>query len=83
VSESDWEGAAAYADALQARFSADPLPWANFVIARGRALAQLGRNGTDAATVAQLERLRTQAARLGMHGEQLGIDAAVRSHPPP
>jgi class 3 adenylate cyclase/tetratricopeptide (TPR) repeat protein len=61
-----WEEAERYAAALEAFTQAEPLPWSDFFIARGRALAARGRGCTDAANTRELERLRDQAERVGL-----------------
>lgn len=43
----DWDAAEACCDTYAAYTAAEPLPWTDFFIARGRALAALGRNSND------------------------------------
>jgi tetratricopeptide (TPR) repeat protein len=61
-----WERADQYADALKSYTSAEPLPWTDFFIARGRALAALGRGQINDAIESDLLRLGDEAARVGM-----------------
>ncbi|HEX9583112.1 MAG TPA: hypothetical protein VGB36_01245, partial [Gammaproteobacteria bacterium] len=44
----------------------EPLPWTDFFIARGRALAAFGRGRRDEVTMQALRRLHDQAARTGL-----------------
>jgi hypothetical protein len=61
-----WDRAEGYAAQLKLYTSAEPLPWADFFIERGRALAALGRGQRDGALESELRRLREQAARVGL-----------------
>lgn len=55
-----------YATALEDFTQAEPLPWSDFFIARGRALSALARGERDRATVQELKRLRDEAQHLGL-----------------
>jgi tetratricopeptide (TPR) repeat protein len=77
--EAEWEAADAYARALKDYFSTEPMPWADFTIARGQALAELGRRGRCDSVVMQLGRLRDEATRLGMRTELAQLEAALES----
>ena len=68
----EWREVERYAAALESYTRAEPLPWAEFHAARGRALAAFGRGARDAATLAELHRLRALAER---HGLQLMVPA--------
>jgi hypothetical protein len=57
----DWPEAARYASALAEFTSSEPLPWSDFFVARGRALAAVGRGQRGETIVRELERLREQA----------------------
>jgi class 3 adenylate cyclase/tetratricopeptide (TPR) repeat protein len=59
-----WDEAERYADALQHFTRPEPLPWADFFVARGRALAAIGRGRADESTKRELERLEAEAHRL-------------------
>jgi hypothetical protein len=61
-----WERAERYADEFKLYTSAEPLPWADFFIERGRALAALGRGERDGGTTNDLRHLQEQATRLGL-----------------
>jgi tetratricopeptide (TPR) repeat protein len=62
----DWDEVERYAAALEAHTKPEPLPWTDFFIARGRALAAVGRGGSDAALSAELTRLRGEGEHLGL-----------------
>ncbi len=55
-----WDEVERHARSLEACMSAEPLPWCQFYIARGRALAAAGSEPSDAA-LAELDRLRAEA----------------------
>lgn len=46
----------------------EPLPWSDFYIARGRALAAYGEGARDEGTVLTLRSLRDEAERVGFGG---------------
>ncbi|HET6521639.1 MAG TPA: tetratricopeptide repeat protein, partial [Geminicoccaceae bacterium] len=73
----DWDGAERHAAALEAHTLAEPLPWAELLIARGRALAAFGRGRRDGATLAELSRLRDEAARAELRIALPALDAAL------
>ena len=62
----DWPRVARYAAALEAYTRAQPLPWAEFFIARGRALAAVGQGARDAEALSALARLRDAAEEAGL-----------------
>jgi tetratricopeptide (TPR) repeat protein len=57
----DWEEAERYAAALAEFTRAEPLPWSDFFIARGCALAAVGRGQRGESLLRDFERLRLQA----------------------
>jgi class 3 adenylate cyclase/tetratricopeptide (TPR) repeat protein len=61
-----WDEAERYAAALEEYTRSEPLPWADFVIARGCALAKWGRGQRESDTAAELERLAAEAERIGL-----------------
>ena len=77
LARSDWDEAERYAGALEAYTSAEPLPYTDFMIARGRALAAFGRGKRDDATMRELKRLRDEAARVGLAPTLSALDAAL------
>ena len=52
--DADWDAALRHAGALEAYTAAEPLPWADLVIASSRALARAGRSRPDKRTRAEL-----------------------------
>jgi hypothetical protein len=62
----DWDEVERYAAALEDFTRPEPLPSSDFFIARGRALAAFGRGQRDAATTEALQRLRDEAAGVGL-----------------
>ena len=61
----EWNEVDRYAQALEYYTSAEPLPYIDFLIARGRALAAFGRGNRDDATVQELQRLHDEANACG------------------
>jgi tetratricopeptide (TPR) repeat protein len=61
-----WHRADHYANELRRYTNEEPLPWADLFIARGRALAALGRGQRDAAIAGELRRIEEQASRVGI-----------------
>ncbi|HYI84922.1 MAG TPA: hypothetical protein VEX11_17155 [Acetobacteraceae bacterium] len=62
----DYDEAERYAAALEGFTCSEPLPWADFFAARGRALAAFGRGRCDPALGRELARLREEGERLGL-----------------
>ena len=62
----EWEAAERHAAALEDYTRAEPLPWSDFIVARGRALATHGRGKGGAGLTAELVRLRDEAERVGL-----------------
>ncbi|MBR0827221.1 AAA family ATPase [Bradyrhizobium manausense] len=61
----DWSAVDRYAASLAAFTEPEPLPWSNFFIARGRALADIGRGRCGDSILAELRRLQSQAGQAG------------------
>jgi class 3 adenylate cyclase/tetratricopeptide (TPR) repeat protein len=59
----DWDGVERHAKALEDYTRPEPLPWSDFFIAWGRALAAWGRGRREPELVAELQRLRNEAER--------------------
>ena len=74
-----WERVESYARALEDYTSAEPLPWSDFFIARGRALAAFGCHGGDAKTLEALQQLRDEAGRAGQKNALPAIEQALAS----
>lgn len=79
LSAGEWDDVERYAAALEDYTRPEPLPWSDFFIARGRALAAHGRGNRDAATIAELARLKDEAERVKLRSALPGLVAAVRS----
>jgi tetratricopeptide (TPR) repeat protein len=75
----EWREAERYAGALEAYTRPEPLPWADFHAARGRALAACGAGRRDRSVMEQLERLRAEAVGVGFMSALAAIEAALRA----
>jgi tetratricopeptide (TPR) repeat protein len=73
--------ALAHADALERYTGDDPLPWSDFYIARGRALAANARDPRDPAARVMLAHLRRQARAIGFHVAATRIEDALERAP--
>ena len=73
----DWPRVERYAAALEDYTRAQPLPWADFYIARGRALAAVGRGARDEKTLGEIARLRAAAEEVGLKIAVPALDAAL------
>jgi tetratricopeptide (TPR) repeat protein len=62
----EWDEVERYAAALETYTEPEPLPWADFFIHWGRALAAHGRDQHDDATRCELRRIRDEAKRLNL-----------------
>ena len=62
----EWDAVEPYAKRLETYTREQPLPWPDFMIARGRALAAWGRGIRDASLVTELGRLRDVAVGSGL-----------------
>ena len=56
----EWAEAERFCDKLVAYTAKEPFPWADFIIARGRALSRVGRGETGEALLVTLESLHRQ-----------------------
>lgn len=75
----DPDGAMRHAAALETRSRSEPLPWSEFFIARGRALAVHAADVRAPATRAVLMRLREDGQRMGLLVSVVALDAALAS----
>ena len=66
LANGDWDEAERYAAKLEAYTRNQPLPWSDFLLARGRALAAWGRGARSEAVLADLKRLHHVAAQHGL-----------------
>jgi tetratricopeptide (TPR) repeat protein len=73
----EWAAAERYAAALESYTRPEPLPWADFHVARGRALAAFGGGARDDDTIAGLRRLRDAAERAGLQLMLPALQAAL------
>jgi predicted ATPase len=62
----DWAEAERYAARLETYTRAQPLPWSDFLICRGRALATWGRGVRSAAVLGEIQRLHDIAVERGL-----------------
>jgi hypothetical protein len=67
-----WDEAEAQADALVRRTAAEPLPYCDLIIERGRILARLGRQTARDEDVRELAALRVKAAAADFRIDALG-----------
>jgi class 3 adenylate cyclase/tetratricopeptide (TPR) repeat protein len=72
-----WEELERYAQALEGYTRDEPLPWSDFFIARGRALAAAGRGDRQASTTEELRSLLGQADRMGYRASVAALDEAL------
>ena len=73
----DWDETDRYADTLDQFTRPEPLPWSDFFITRGRALAAVGRGGRTVQVWRELERLRDEAHRLDYRTALPAIEQAL------
>lgn len=73
----EWSETERYASALEEYTRAEPLPWSDYHIARGRALAAHGRGERGDASARELERLRAEAGRIGLRSALPALDSAL------
>jgi tetratricopeptide (TPR) repeat protein len=73
----DWSGADLQSTALEAYTQDEPLPWSDFFVARGRALAACGRGRRDAGQVAELTRLTEEGKRLAFRLSLPAVETAL------
>ena len=74
----NWDCVERSAAELEQYTRSEPVPFADFYVARGRALAALGRGRSDMAELgAQLERVRDEGERLGVRVALPRITTAI------
>ena len=73
----DWPRVERYAAALESYTRGQPAPWADFYIARGRALAAFGRGARSEKTLGEIARLRDEAEEVGLRIAVPALDAAL------
>jgi len=77
ISSCDWEKADRYAARLEAYTQNQKLAWADFLIARGRALASWGRGNRESGLSKELERLKNVANTRGIQPAIPAIEQAL------
>ena len=68
----EWDAADAHADALARRTAAEPLPYSDLIVERGRILARMGRGTARDEDVGELAALRAKAAAADFRIDALG-----------
>ena len=74
----DWASATLWTTQLQQYFPPNSMPWADYVVARGQALAELGCHGLSEALARRLQTLVAKGRRLGMHSELVALEAPLQ-----
>ncbi len=74
----DWAEADRYCHELELYASTEPVPWVDFVVARGRTLARVGRGERSAELATALQALRQQGADADCNVYLAALDAALR-----
>ena len=77
LEQGDWDGAERYCARLERYAEREPLPWSDFYVARGRALARFGRGERSAELRASVAELRDTAARAEFNVALPALDAAL------
>jgi class 3 adenylate cyclase/tetratricopeptide (TPR) repeat protein len=80
LEQADWDGVERYAQALAGYTSAEPLPFLETFIARGRALAAFGRDPHHPDVARDLEHPRRRASEIGWLAALPALDAALDSY---
>ncbi len=77
LSDAAWDEVDRYCASLADYTRPEPLPFSDFYIAYGRALAAFGRGLRDKATIDEIERLRDEAVRAGLTRSSPRLDQAL------
>lgn len=72
-----WDEVDRYAAALDEYTRPEPLPWSDFMIRRGRALAAYGRGNCTDSTLETLRQLHDEAERVGLRITLPALEAAL------
>jgi len=75
----EWDTGESYAQALEDFTRPEPLPWTDFFIARGRALAAWGQGRREPELAAELRRLKADAEGRGLTTAMRAIDEALKA----
>jgi hypothetical protein len=73
----DYDEVERYATALEDYTRSEPLPWSEFFVARGRALAAFAGGRRDAKLMAEIRQLRDEGERLGVRTALPAIEAIL------
>jgi class 3 adenylate cyclase/tetratricopeptide (TPR) repeat protein len=73
----DWDAAEHHASEMEAYASAEPTPWSDSFVARGRALAAFGRGDGTEMLLDILVGTRSEGERIGLQFSLPEIDAAI------
>jgi hypothetical protein len=73
----EWEEVLRYAQALADYTRDEPVPWADLVVRRGRALARHAAGGRDAGLPGELEGVANAVREAGYHAFAPRLDAAL------
>jgi DNA-binding SARP family transcriptional activator len=77
LQDRNWQDARRYAAALEEYTKGEPFAWTNFLIRRGRLLADVGENPQKASAREQLTAVRTEGQRVSAVGALVAIEAAI------
>ena len=77
LSAGDAAGALRYVAALESYTRAEPLPWADLFVARGRALARAQQDYAGEEMQRELERVRAALVEAGFDSYLPAVDAAL------
>jgi class 3 adenylate cyclase/tetratricopeptide (TPR) repeat protein len=78
LKQGNWDGVERYCAQLERYAEGEPLPWSDFFVARGRALARFGRGERSAKLRASLGEQRDTAARAEFNLALPALDAALK-----
>ena len=81
LEDGEWDAALLYADSLEESVEAEPIGFAELVVARGRALVAFNRSGPRPEIVAELTSVRARLVRASLDGFAHAIDAALADVP--
>jgi len=77
LAQADWDAADVYIVSLERYNAPEPLPWCDFFMQRGAALAAHGRGQRDTELRRELSRLRDAANQMGIMRSVPSLDAAL------
>jgi len=77
LEQRDWDGAERYCMQLEQYCAREPLPWSDFLVARGRALARFGRGERSPELRTALAELRETAAKTEFCTALPALDSAL------